>query len=79
MQTLSWTTQMDGFNLPEKLKHSLFCDIETRFCYKIMDVEKNIVFKTSKNALDVHYVLLLDFLYYAAGQMGIMRKHILSV
>ena len=21
MQTLSWTTQMDGFNLPEKLKH----------------------------------------------------------
>lgn len=36
---------MDGFNLPEKLKHS-------RFCYKIMDVEKNIVFKTSKNALD---------------------------
>ena len=43
---------MDGFNLPEKLKHSLFCDIETRFCYIIMDVEKNIVFKTSKNALD---------------------------
>lgn len=29
-----------------------FCDIETRFYYKIMDVEKNIVFKTSKNALD---------------------------
>ena len=39
---------MDGFNLPEKLKHSLFCDTETRFCYKIMDVEKNIVFKTVK-------------------------------
>ena len=52
MVILQLFMKMDGFNLPEKLKYSLFCDIETRFCYKIMDVEKNIVFKTSKNALD---------------------------
>lgn len=44
---------MDGFSLPERLKHNRFYDIETRFRYKIMDVKPHKVYFTGKSFLMV--------------------------